>query len=98
MGEENPAFRAIPIPLPLCMHITLCDSYRTKTSRILDIISAKFEPTLVSADRVQPASCTALMGFGPSLLILENLKSTVRFSLYYPAVVSKGNPQLDVGK
>lgn len=30
--------------------------------------------------------------------ILENLKSTVGFSLYYPGAISKGSPQLDVGK
>lgn len=54
---------------------------------------------MVSAgDRVQPASCMALMGFGPSMHPLEDLKSTVRFSLYYPGAVSKGNPELDVGK
>lgn len=88
-----------PFPFLYILHITLCDSDRTKTSRILEVISSKFEPTLVSAaDRVQPASYTALMGFGPSMHILENLKSTVGFSLYYPGAISKGNPQLDVGK
>lgn len=50
------------------------------------------------AVRVQPASCTVLMGFGPSMHILDNSKSTVGFSLYYPGAVSKGNPQLDAGK
>lgn len=88
-----------PFPFPYVLYITLCDSDRTKTSRILEIISSKFEPTLVSAaDTVQPAFCTALMGFGPSMNILENLKSTVGFSFYYPWAISEGNPHLDVGK
>lgn len=40
-------------------------------------MSLKFEPTLVyAADGVQPASPTGLMGFGPSVHVSENFKSS----------------------